>query len=240
MSTKIENKEIEKDQKGKKKSYGKLIVIAAILVIVVVLMRVFGVTEYISLENIQNLQKWITGYGALGPVIYIGLYIVACLFFLPGMPIALLAGFAFGPIMGAVWASIGSTLGAAAAFLVARYAARSMVEGWVAGNAQFKKIDEGVERQGWRMLMITRLVPVFPFNLQNFAYGLTKINFLTYVLVSWICMMPGAIAFTFMSGSIVSGEGMGKTLIYLGIGALVFVVISLIPGYLQKKKNVEF
>ncbi|MCC5910757.1 MAG: TVP38/TMEM64 family protein [Clostridiaceae bacterium] len=228
-----------KAPEAKKKNNAKLLVVVAVLAVAVFLMRHFGVAEYISMENIQNLQKWINGYGALGPVIYVLLYIAACLFFLPGLPVALLAGFAFGPVMGAVYASIGSTIGASAAFLVARYAARSMVEGWVQGNDQFKKIDEGVEKQGWRMLMITRLVPVFPFNLQNFAYGLTKIKFGTYVLVSWICMLPAAIAFTFMSGSIVSGEGMGKTLIYLGVGAIFFVVLSLMPGWIQKKKGVE-
>jgi uncharacterized membrane protein YdjX (TVP38/TMEM64 family) len=86
--------------------------------------------------------------------------------------------------------------------------------------------------------MITRLVPVFPFNLQNYAYGLTKIGFPTYVLLSWICMLPGAIAFTFMGGAIVSGEGnLGRTFIYLGIGAVVLVLISLIPGWIKRRSK---
>ncbi|WP_054871225.1 MULTISPECIES: TVP38/TMEM64 family protein [Caloranaerobacter] len=230
-------KEVKQD---KKKSYVKLAITLGLIVVVIGLMKYFGLFEYISLENMQNLKAWINSYGVIGPIIYIILYIVACLFFLPGLPIAVLAGLAFGPVMGAVYASIGSTLGASAAFLVARYAARDMVESWVEGNEQFKKIDEGVEKQGWRMLMITRLVPVFPFNLQNYAYGLTKIKFGTYVLVSWICMIPGAIAFTFMGGSIVSGEGnIGKTLMYLGIGAIFFVILTLIPGWLKKRKGLE-
>ncbi len=224
----------------KKKGYGKLIGIVIAIVVIIALMKYFGLFEYISIENMQNLKSWINGYGMLGPIIYIVLYIIACIFFLPGLPIAILAGLAFGPIMGAVWASIGATLGASAAFLVARYAARGMVEGWIQKNDKLKKIDEGVQKQGWRMLMLTRLVPVFPFNVQNYVYGLTNIKFLTYVLVSWICMIPGAVAFTFMGGSIVSGEGnIGKTLMYLGIGAVFFVVISLLPGWLKKKKGVE-
>lgn len=224
----------------KKKGYGKLIGIVIAIVVIIALMKYFGLFEYISIENMQNLKSWINGYGMLGPIIYIVLYIIACIFFLPGLPIAVLAGLAFGPIMGAVWASIGATLGASAAFLVARYAARGMVEGWIQKNDKLKKIDEGVQKQGWRMLMLTRLVPVFPFNVQNYVYGLTNIKFLTYVLVSWICMIPGAVAFTFMGGSIVSGEGnIGKTLMYLGIGAVFFVVISLLPGWLKKKKGVE-
>jgi uncharacterized membrane protein YdjX (TVP38/TMEM64 family) len=230
-----------KKEQSKKGNFIKLGIVAVIITIVVMLMKQFGIFEYISIENIKNLKTWIEGFGILGPIVYILLYIIACLFFLPGLPIAVLAGFAFGPVMGALWADIGATLGAAAAFLVGRYAARGMVESWVEGNQQFKKIDEGVEKQGWRMLMITRLVPVFPFNLQNFAYGLTKINFVTYVVVSFICMLPGAIAFAFMGGSIVSGEGnIGKTFLYLAIGAVFFVIISLIPGWIKKKKGVTF
>lgn len=225
-------------EKIKKNNWMKLIVAAAVILAVIAVMRYFGLFQYVSMQNIMNLKAWINGLGAIGPLVYILLFIAACLFFLPGLPVAILGGLAFGPIMGTVWASIGSTAGAALAFLVARYVAREMVEGWAQANPIFKKIDDGVAAQGWRMLMITRLVPVFPFNLQNYAYGLTKIGFPTYVLVSWICMLPGAIAFTFMGGAIVSGEGnLGRTFMYLGIGAVVLVIISLIPGWIKKRSK---
>jgi uncharacterized membrane protein YdjX (TVP38/TMEM64 family) len=225
-------------QQEKKKNWLKLSIAAVVIFAVIALMRYFGLFQYVSMQNIMNLKAWISGLGAIGPLVYILLFIAACLFFLPGLPVAILGGLAFGPIMGTVWASIGSTAGAALAFLVARYVARDMVEGWAQANPIFKKIDDGVAAQGWRMLMITRLVPVFPFNLQNYAYGLTKIGFPTYVMVSWICMLPGAVAFTFMGGAIVSGEGnLGRTFIYLGIGAVVLVIISLIPGWIKKRSK---
>lgn len=224
----------------KKKEYKKLIGVILILAVAFIGIRATGVHEHISLENAQNLKNWVNGYGALGPVVFILLYIVACVFFLPGLPVTIVGALAFGSVRGAIFSSIGSTLGATAAFLIARYAARGTVEKWVEGNEQFEKIDKGVESQGWRMLMITRLVPIFPFNLQNFAYGLTKINLGTYVLVSWICMIPAAIAFNFMAGSVVSGDGdLGKTFLYLGIGAIFFVIISLIPGFIKKRKNIN-
>jgi len=164
------------------------------------------------------------------------MYIASCVFFLPGIPITLLGGLAFGSIMGTVYVSIGSTLGAALAFLVGRYAARSMVEGWMSKNEKLKKIDEGVEKQGWRMLMITRLVPVFPFNVQNYVYGLTKIKFLTYVLVSWICMLPGTVVYVFAGGALVSGKGdIKKTIMYLAIAGVFFVLVSLIPSLIKKR-----
>jgi uncharacterized membrane protein YdjX (TVP38/TMEM64 family) len=128
-------------------------------------------------------------------------------------------------------------VGATLAFLVARYVARGMVENWVAGSAQFKKIDEGVERQGWRILMITRLVPAFPFNLQNFAYGLTRISLPVYAAVSWVCMLPGTIAFSFAGGSLTGGGDMTKTFMMLGVAAVFFVFISLIPGWIKKRRG---
>ncbi len=215
----------------------RLLAVVVVIVAVILAARHFGAFRYLTLENMAKLKDWIAGYGALGPVIYVLLWIAACLFFLPGLPVALLGGVAFGPIWGTVYSSVGSTAGAVLAFLVARYVARGMVEGWVAGNSQFKKIDDGVERQGWRILMVTRLVPAFPFNLQNFAYGLTRIPLPVYAAVSWICMLPGTIAFSFAGGSLTGGGDLKKTFTMLAVAAVFFVVISLIPGRIKKRRG---
>ncbi len=222
---------------GKKKEFVKLAFIAGAIVLIVFAMKRFGVFQYISLENIAKIKDWILGFGLLGPFIYVLLWIAACVFFLPGLPVALVGGIAFGPYLGTLYSSIGSTLGATAAFLIGRYAARGMVEGWVHKNSQLRKIDEGVKEQGWRMLMITRLVPLFPFNVQNYVYGLTDIPLLTYVFVSWSCMIPGTLAFSFAGGSLSSGEGLGRTMMYLGVAAVFFVLVSLIPGWMKKRKG---
>jgi len=223
-----------------KKEYKKLLTVTAALILAIVGVRISGVHEYISLENARLLENWVSQFGILGPVVYILIYILACILFLPGLPVTIMGALAFGAIRGMIFTSIGSILGASAAFLIARYAAREPMEKWIKGNEQFEKIDKGVQKHGWRMLMITRLVPLFPFNLQNFAYGLTKVKLRTYVLVSWICMLPGVMAYSFMAGSVVSGEGdLRKTFIYLGIGAVFFIIISFIPGYLQKKQREE-
>jgi len=218
------------------KSKAKLFVILGVLIAVIVLMRVFGLTKYISLQNVQKLNQWIQGLGLLGPIVYIIIYILCCVFFLPGIPITLLGAVAFGPIKGVIYVSIGATLGASAAFLIARYAARSMVEEWIKKNERLRKIDEGVRKHGWRMLMITRLVPIFPFNIQNYVYGITNISFWTYVLVSWICMLPGIVAYVFAGGALVSGKGdIKKTMMYLAIAGVFFVIVSLIPGMIKKR-----
>jgi len=219
-----------------KKGWGKLIVILLVLITIIVLMRVFGLTKYISIQNIQKLNEWIKGFGSLGPIIYIAMYILSCVFFLPGIPITVLGGIAFGAFMGIIYVSMGSTLGATAAFLIARYAARSMVEDWIKKNERLSKIDEGVRKHGWRMLMITRLVPIFPFNVQNYVYGITNISLWTYVFVSWICMLPGAAAYVIAGGALVSGKGdIKKTIMYLAIAGVFFVIVSLIPGMIKKR-----
>lgn len=199
------------------------------------LLRYYGVTEYIDIRNVHKIKEWVSGFGIIAPLVYICFYIVGTLFFLPGLPITVLSGIAFGPVWGVVYAVIGAIIGVSLAFLVARYVARGLVENWVDGNSQFQKIDEKVEQEGWRILMFTRLVPIFPFNLQNYAYGLTKIKFPTYVLVSGIFMLPGTIAYVQIGGALVSGEGsLKKTLIYLSIAGVLIVLLSLIPKLLRR------
>lgn len=177
------------DPANKKKNVGKLVGIGLVLVAVVVVARLTGLSEYVSLDGLNRLRGWILGFGAIAPVVFILLYAVATVAFLPGTPLSLLAGLVFGPVVGTLWIVIGATIGATLAFLIGRYAARDLVEGWTANNERIRKLDEGVEKQGWRMLLITRLVPLFPFNLQNYAYGLTKIGFGVYVGLTAVCII---------------------------------------------------
>jgi uncharacterized membrane protein YdjX (TVP38/TMEM64 family) len=215
----------------------KLSTVIGVMAAIYFLLRYYGVTEYIDLKNVYKIKDWVSGFGIIAPLIYIGFYIVATLFFLPGLPITVLSGIAFGPVWGVVYVWIGATIGVSLAFLVARYVARGLVENWVAGNAQFKKIDEKVEQEGWRILMFTRLTPIFPFNLQNYAYGLTKIKFSTYAFISSIFMLPGTIAYVQIGGALVSGEGnLDKTIIYLSIAGVLIVLVSLIPKFLRKRQ----
>lgn len=216
----------------------KLLLIAIILPVMIVTVHLTGLSHYFKLENATILRDWVADFGIVAPVAYVLLYIAACLLFLPGFSITILGALAFGPVWGTVFTSIGSTLGATAAFLTGRYAAREMVEKWLENNETFRKIDKGVEKQGWRMLLVTRMVPLFPFNLQNYAYGLTRIPLRTYVLVSWAAMIPGTIAYNFMAGSVVAGEGnLYRILFYLGIGAVFFVFVTLIPKWIRKRQE---
>lgn len=203
-------------------------------------LRISGLHQHLTMENLQNLSQTVRELGWVAPLVYVLLWLAACLFFLPGLPLTLLGAAVFGVWWGILWVTIGANLGAALAFLAGRYALRPMVESWAARNSQFRKIDQGVARHGWRMIMITRLVPLFPFNLQNYAYGLTKIPLTTYVLVSLLCMLPGTVAYCLAGGALVSGKGdIKRTMLYLASAALFFVFVSLLPGWIRKRYNVK-
>lgn len=221
-----------------KKSIIKITIAVGIVIIVYFVLKSYGVTDNIRLENVPKIKAWVASFGAVAPLVYIGLYLVSTVFFLPGTPVTVLAGFVFGPLWGVLYASIASIISVSAAFLIARYVARDLVENWVKDNAQFQKIDARVEEQGWRIVMLTRLVPIFPFNLQNYAYGLTSIRFSTFVLVSAIFMLPGTAVYVQFGGALVSGEGnIWKTLIYLGVAGVLLLLLSLLPKFLQKNQT---
>lgn len=204
------------------------------MALVIILLWVFDAFQYISIERLSELKEWISGFGIWAPLVYILLYVISTIFFLPGLPITLLAGIVFGPVAGSIYVSIASTIGASIAFLIGRYTGRDWIVGKFGASDLFKKMDSGVKEQGWKMVAITRLVPLFPFNAQNYIYGLTDIPFKTYVFVSWLCMLPATVAYVFLAGAIVGGEGSAaKTISYVGIGIALLILLSLIGKRLK-------
>ncbi len=214
----------------------KLVIGLAAVVAGVAAARYFGVLDWLSVENIDRLDAWFDGLGWWAPLAFVALWIASAVFFLPGLILTIAGGLIFGAVWGTVWTTVGANLGAIAAFLIGRYLARGMVENMMERRGGLRRIDDGVRRHGWRMLMITRLVPVFPFNLQNYAYGLTDIPLRTYALVTLPCMLPATIAFNFAAGSARTGD-LGRTLAYLGVAAVFFVVLSLIPRWVRKSAS---
>ena len=224
----------------KRSNAGRLVGIGLVLVALVAVARLTGLSEYVSLDGLDRLRDWIGGFGVAAPIVFVAIYVVATVAFLPGTPLSLLAGLVFRPVLGTLWAVIGATIGATLAFLIGRYAARGLVERWTAKDERIKRLDEGVERQGWRMLLITRLVPVFPFNLQNYAYGITRIGLGTYVLLTCVSIVPGTAVYTFASGSLTSArQDLTRTFLYLGVAAVFFVAVSLLPGFIQRRNRDE-
>ena len=174
--------------------------------------------------DIAAIEDWLQGLGFWAPVAFIVLWIFWAVLFLPGAVLGLAGGALFGPVWGAVWTLTGATLGASLAFLAARFVASD----WVAARAggRLKVLLDGVEAEGWRFVALTRLVPLFPFNLLNYALGLTRIPFPVYVLTTLVCMAPGTVAFTYLGyvgrEAAAGGEGLfRKALLALGLLAAV-------------------
>ena len=147
---------------------------------------------------IEPLRAWIQQQGIWAPVIFGCIYILGTVLMIPGSLLTLLAAPLFGLVEGLITISISSTLGATAAFLIARYFVRGKVEQLAQGNRKFAAIDEAISTGGWKIVGLLRLSPAIPFNLQNYLYGLTQIRLGPYMLVSWLAMMPGTFLYVYL------------------------------------------
>ena len=146
---------------------------------------------------LQSALQWIQDLGPVGAIAFIVIYILATVAFLPGSVLTLGAGVIFGVFLGSLLVFVGATLGATAAFLVGRYLARGWVSKKIEGNEKFKAIDSAVGREGFKIVALTRLSPVFPFNLLNYAYGLTGVSLKDYFL-GCIGMLPGTVMYVYL------------------------------------------
>ena len=148
-------------------------------------------------EWLRNALEWIDNLGTVGAIAFILLYIIATVAFLPGSILTLGAGVVFGLVLGSFYVFIGATLGATAAFLVGRYLARGWVAQKIEGNQKFRVIDQVVGREGLKIVLLTRLSPIFPFNLLNYAYGVTGVSLKDYFIGS-VGMIPGTIMYVYL------------------------------------------
>jgi uncharacterized membrane protein YdjX (TVP38/TMEM64 family)/rhodanese-related sulfurtransferase len=178
-----------------------------------------------------TLDAWIREAGIAAPLLFMLIYALATVLFLPGSVMTLAGGALFGPVLGTFYNLTGATLGAALAFLIARYLASD----WVARKAgrRMKQLIDGVESEGWRFVAFVRLVPLFPFNLLNYALGLTRLKLSHYLLATYVFMLPGAVAYTYLGyagrEAVAGGEGMiRKALLALALLAIVAFLPRLI------------
>jgi uncharacterized membrane protein YdjX (TVP38/TMEM64 family) len=214
----------------------KKIIIFGILGITILLFWIFDIFSYVSLDRIDEMVVFIDGLGIWAPIVFIIFYALATVLFIPGLPLTLLSGMVFGPIYGSIWVSIASTLGASLAFLTGRYIGKDYVVKKFKNSDIFIKLDKGINNHGWKMIAITRLVPIFPFNAQNYVYGLTNVPFKTYALISWICMLPATIGYVFLAGAIIGGKGDNvKTITFATTGIAVLILLSIISKVIIKK-----
>lgn len=182
------------------------------------------------------LDAWVTAAGPAGPVLFAAVYALATVLFLPGSLLTLAGGALFGPLWGTLWNLAGATTGAALAFLVARYLGGHWVERRMGGR--LRRLADGVATEGWRFVAFVRLVPLFPFNLLNYALGLTRIRFLAYVGASWLFMLPATAAYTYLGYAGREALAGGEERVRTGLIALALLAaVAFLPRLITRLRQ---
>ncbi len=219
---------------SKLKKYRKIIYFALIVVAIFILDRLFHFSDYFNTDNIELLKDILNRNYLLAVIIYVVFTVVGCvLLAIPGVTFAIIAGLVFGPFFGTILCSLSTSLGAMGSFLVGRFFLKDSLKPAIEKNRYLKKwlFDETGQNELF-VLMITRLVPLFPFNLQNFAYGITDINFGVYSLFSLIFMLPGTAMYTIGTAGLADRN---NRVLYIGIALLLMLIVTLGSRYLKRR-----
>ena len=206
-----------------------------IIVLIVILNQIFGWSSYIGdIDNLSFLKAMVKKNLAVAVLLYIVFTVVGCVVLaLPGVTFAILAGLLFGSVLGTICCSVATTIGAVLAFVVGRYFLKESVKPLVIKNKYLKKwLFDTSGKNELFILMITRLVPIFPYNLQNFAYGITDIKFSTYTIGSFLFMLPGTAMYTVGTAGLTNSE---NRVLYIGIAVLLAVIVVGVGFFLKKR-----
>ena len=193
-----------------------------------------------------DILKWIESLGYIGGIVFIATYILSTVVFIPATILTLGAGVVFGVVWGSLYVFVGATLGAIAAFLIGRYLARDWIGKKIEGNQKFVAIDQAVAHSGFKIVLLARLSPLFPFNLLNYAFGITGVSFKEYALAS-IGMLPATVMYVYI-GSIagdvarIGSENQSTDAIKWGIriiGFIATVAVTVYTTWLAQKAIAE-
>lgn len=215
-----------------KTKYIKLIIFIALVIIILILNHNYKLYEKIN--NLDNFKFMINENIIKASIIYVIITAIgSSVLALPGVTFALFSGILFGPILGIILCSISATMSASISFIISRFFLKDSVKPLIEKNKYLNKIlFEDGNKNAIMLLMITRLVPLFPYNIQNFAYGITDISFTLYTIYTFIFMLPGISLFTIASAGIISKE---NRILYFLISGIIFVFVLTISIYLKKK-----
>jgi uncharacterized membrane protein YdjX (TVP38/TMEM64 family) len=206
------------------------------VLLIIVVIALFAVANYSGVgTEVGNIRDWMPSLGIWGPVAFFFLYLGLVLLTFPGILLGPLAGLLFGSVVGIILVSIASTVGAGLAFLIARYFARDAVARWLSKNKTMRRFDNLTEKHGLIFVAITRLVPLFPFTLLNYGFGLTKVSFRTYIFWSWLCMLPWTIVFVGGTDAILQWFSNGTVpWVLLGIIVITVVCLGIVIWYVRR------
>ncbi len=215
----------------------RIVVAVAILAAVVASLTFLPLQEYLTwfLEGIQGLGVW-------GAVLFVLLYVLVCLLFLPGSVLTMAAGFMFGLFWGTAAASLGATLGATAAFLVGRFMVRGWMEHRLVAHPAFLAIDRAIGRQGFKIVLWIRLSSLFPYDLVSYLFGLTRISLGRYVLATWLGRLPETLFCAYLGSAaksladLAAGKaqaGIGNQLLW-GLNLLAMIVVAVLVARIAR------
>jgi uncharacterized membrane protein YdjX (TVP38/TMEM64 family) len=219
-----------------------------VIVAVLALLIVWGVMRLADpREILRQVLERISGLGSWAPLWFVLTYIVACLTFFPGVILTLGAGVLFGVVRGTFYVSIGATIGAGCAFLLSRYVARESVMRRFSTIPKFRAIDEAVGRDGWKIVGLIRLSPVFPFIPLNFVFGLTRIPFLHFVAITWVSVIPMSSVFVYLGSVLGNIAALGTEPIAAGrakwivggIAAILTVIVTFFVTRIARRALAE-
>jgi uncharacterized membrane protein YdjX (TVP38/TMEM64 family) len=184
------------------------------------------------------LEQEMGRFGRWAPILFVLLYALATVLFVPGSVLTVAGGALFGPLWGTLWNLSGATLGATLAFIAARYIGSDWVEKRT--GEQLARVIRGVE-EGWRLVAFVRLVPLFPFNLVNYAFGLTRLGFVEYLIASFVFMAPGAVAYTYLGYAGLAAASGGAGAIREALLALTLLAaVVFLPRLVRRLKGQRY
>jgi len=231
MEPKSTNNESSEDRSKSVPSWVRPLILVLILLSLFVAARIFGLGE-----KIGDLRAWIESLGSAGMLVFMFIYIAATVAAVPGSAVTVAAGALFGSVFGVILVSISSTVGATLCFLISRYFARNAIVQWLSTKNTFLRLDKLTEEHGAVIVALTRLVPIFPFNILNYGFGVTRVKLKDYVFWSWICMLPGTILFVVGADAVTKAFSQGKIpWPLLGLASGMIVILVFLVKFARKK-----
>ena len=186
-------------------------------------------------EMAESIFGWIQGNPNISWLVFLAVYILATVLLLPGSVLTIGGGWIFGFVEGLVVVSLSSTLAASCSFLIGRYLARAWVEGKISQDSRYRSLDRAIGERGFFVVLLTRLSPLFPYNLLNYAWGISSVRLSRYVLASWMGMIPGTLLYVYLGAAAsdisqlfsgASGEAVGQEWLFIvGLAATAVLVI---------------
>ncbi|MDJ0732007.1 MAG: TVP38/TMEM64 family protein [Crocosphaera sp.] len=227
----------------KKKSRQLLLKLGEIAVLTaagIIVIKQLGIFDTFSItETLQNLLQWIQDLGTIGYLIFILVYMLSAVLLIPASILTLGAGVIFDVVKGSILVSIASVLGAILAFLIGRYFARGWVSQQIEKYPKFQAVDEAVAKEGWKIVGLTRLSPIFPFVILNYAFAITQVSLRDYIIASWIGMLPGTVMYVYIGSLIgniatLGAGGREKTSLEWALYIVGLIATVLVSVYVTK------